>query len=56
MMTRKDYIAMSDILRQYSSTMPEEFDDLVEDIADYLAEDNPRFMRRKFLEACGIPE
>jgi len=54
MMTRKDYIAMSDIFKQYSANMPEEFDDMVEDVADYLAEDNPRFMREKFLEASGI--
>jgi hypothetical protein len=56
MMTRKDYVAMSDILRRYSLTMPEEFDDMVEDIADYLQRDNPRFMREKFLEASGITD
>jgi hypothetical protein len=55
MMTRKDYIAMSDILKDYAEPLMEDYIYLVNDVANYMAEDNPRFMRDKFLQACGIP-
>jgi hypothetical protein len=54
MMTRKDYIAVSDILSEYAPLIEQHelFDQMVNDFADYLADDNPRFMRGKFIDAC----
>lgn len=54
MMTRKDYMAVSDILAEYAphTAEPELFDQMLKDFADYMADDNPRFMRDKFLDAC----
>jgi len=57
MMTRKDYIAVSDILRDYADDIDQDvFFDLVYDFANYMAEDNERFLSDKFVEACGIPK
>lgn len=55
MMTRKDYVKVSDILAGYSQAMIDNFwwEDLVNDFALMFAEDNPNFNRKKFLEACG---
>jgi hypothetical protein len=55
MMTRKDYVAVADILSGYSNAMIDNFwwEDLVNDFALMFAEDNPNFNRKKFLEACG---
>ncbi len=59
MMTRKDYVAVADILSEYapganevSWEEPQLFDQMVREFADYMAEDNPRFMRNKFIDAC----
>ena len=54
MMTRKDYIATAEILKTYSEAMDNFFfEDLVNDFADMFAEDNDRFNRVRFLEACN---
>lgn len=60
MMTRKDYRAIADILKNERSTF-EEGDDgyalliiLANQISHYMAQDNPRFNRSKFLTACGV--
>jgi hypothetical protein len=57
MMTRKDYIAVSTILKGYRQSMPaEEYLELVWDFASYMKLDNDRFDNFRFLEACGIPK
>ena len=54
MMTRKDYIATAEILKTYSEAMDYFFfEDLVNDFADMFAEDNDRFNRVRFVEACN---
>jgi hypothetical protein len=57
MMTRKDYIAVSNILKEYRDVMDSvDYLDLVEDFAEYMLKDNDRFDSVRFSEACGIPE
>jgi Fe-S-cluster formation regulator IscX/YfhJ len=54
MMTRKDYIAVAEILNNHFSNYPVEiadFRELVLDFCDFFAEDNPNFKENKFLEA-----
>jgi hypothetical protein len=54
-MSRKDYIATSDILAGYKNAMIDEywFEDLVNDFSDFFEKDNPNFNREKFIEACN---
>ena len=54
MMTRRDYIAVSDILSEYAPLVeqPELFDQMVNDFADYMQDDNDRFLRTRFIDAC----
>ena len=54
-MTRKDYVAVADILAGYSQAMIDNFwwEDLVNDFSLLFEKDNPNFNRKKFLEACG---
>lgn len=55
MMTRKDYIAVSDIIADYKDEMSEQAHyDMAQDFADYMEEDNDRFLRNKFLDACNV--
>ena len=55
MLTRKDYVTLADILESFSDLIERfTFEDLVEDIADYCASDNPNFDYEKFREACGV--
>jgi hypothetical protein len=55
MMTRKDYVAVSEILSEYAEVMPpEEYLDLVRDFALMMKSDNDRFDNTRFFEACGI--
>jgi len=56
MMTRKDYVAVSDILRPYAEVMAEDYVEIARDFASYMSRDNPRFDTGRFLEACGIPK
>jgi hypothetical protein len=58
MMTRKDYVEVSEILAGYKLAMIDGFwwEDLVNDFADFFAKDNPNFNREKFIEACEEPE
>jgi hypothetical protein len=55
MMTRKDYVKVSEILAGYKLAMIDEYwwEDLANDFADFFASDNPNFKRDKFLEACN---
>jgi hypothetical protein len=54
MMTRRDYIAVSDILSEYAPLVEQHdlFDQMVNDFADYMSDDNDRFLRSKFIDAC----
>ena len=57
MMTRKDYVAVSSILKEYRQSMyAEDYLDLCTDFGKYMAQDNERFDSKRFLEACDIPE
>jgi len=60
MMTRKDYIATADILDVLVSTATDETIgdvlDAVDAFADMFANDNPRFDRKRFVNACGVYE
>jgi hypothetical protein len=59
MMTRKDYVSTAEILADYRRTFysagektADAFDELVNDFAQMFADDNDRFMRSKFIDAC----
>ena len=54
MMTRKDYVAVAEILSSYKDLIDDvfTFEDLVEDFSGMFAEDNPNFKHEKFREAC----
>jgi len=52
-MTRKDYVAISNILKEYRQSMTaRDYNDLVDDFAKHLAYDNPRFDVDIFRKAC----
>ena len=54
MMTRKDYIAVANILNRYWNNFPVEVSEykwLVVDFMEMFANDNPNFNREKFKEA-----
>lgn len=60
-MTRKDYIAIASALNVESPTRTnnpmmtqESFKRIVQNIADVLQADNPRFDRKRFLQAAGL--
>jgi len=58
MMTRKDYVSTAEILADYRRdfySTPEtadSFEAMVNDFAQMFADDNDRFMRSKFIDAC----
>ena len=53
MMTRKDYVNVSDILRAYIDEIPQTtFEDLILDFADFFQADNDNFDADKFEYAC----
>jgi len=57
-MTRKDYIATSNILETLVATVSDEdlekVLDTVDAFADMFAKDNERFDRTRFINACGV--
>ena len=55
-MTRKDYVAVAEILQGYQGAMIDGFwyEDLVNDFADLFTQDNPNFKMEKFTHACGL--
>jgi len=57
-MTRKDYELIAEVFsdhnRRYGRRTAAVADELAEDMADALKEDNPRFDRERFLKACGL--
>ena len=55
MMTRKDYVAVSDILSNYQDVMDsDDFYEMVIDFGKMMKLDNDRFDLSRFLIACGI--
>lgn len=50
-MTKKDYELIARVIRKNPSL---ESNDLIEAMTDALEQDNRRFNRAKFLEACGL--
>lgn len=53
MMTRKDYVAVAEILSDHGDWIPsDEFASMVNAFADLMAEDNERFLRERFIDAC----
>ena len=56
MFTRQHYKAIAEILERHNGIAIHGADycDLVEDIADYFATDNPRFDKSRFILACGL--
>jgi hypothetical protein len=55
MMTRKDYVAVAEILSSFKPLISDQFtfEDLVDEFADLFATDNPNFKLDKFREACN---
>jgi hypothetical protein len=51
-MTRKDYIMIAEVFARSAGDDLAKF--LASNLADKLAEDNPRFDRARFLDACGV--
>lgn len=52
-LTKKHYEEIARILKKHSSANYCSFGVLAEDLADYFLQDNPRFDKKKFFEACG---
>jgi hypothetical protein len=53
-MTRKDYKLIAEVIAVSWFGSAELKADLVNNLADKLAEDNPRFDATRFLTACGV--
>jgi hypothetical protein len=55
MMTRKDYVAVAEILSDFREGIQNTilFDEMVLEFADFFAEDNPNFKLDKFVGACN---
>ena len=49
-LTRVHFLALAEILQHYAASHPE----LVVAVADFCANNNPRFNRARFYEACGV--
>ena len=55
MMTRKDYVAVADILSNYQDVMDsDDYYELVMDFGKMMKLDNIRFDLSRFMLACGI--
>ena len=55
MMTRRDYIEVSKILKDYQEEIPTDiYLDLVFDFADFFLKDNSNFDSFRFQYACGL--
>ena len=54
-MTKKDYILIASVLKQYNESYIKGWDfNIFEAFADILAKDNNKFDKIKFYKACGI--
>ena len=55
MMTRKDYVAVSNILANYQDVMDsDDYYEMVMDFGKMMKLDNTRFDLSRFMVACGI--
>ena len=55
MLSRKVYEVQAAIIKKHLPTAgPDACYDIATDIANYFANDNPRFDRTRFFEACGL--
>ena len=57
MMTRKDYVATAESLKNFGDNIENNHSDFIElvyDFADWFASDNPNFQEKKFVQACGL--
>ena len=55
MMSRKDYIKVSDVIKFYKADMSDQLHrDLVNEFSDIFAEDNKNFDSIRFATACGL--
>jgi hypothetical protein len=54
MMTRKDYVAVAEILSDFREGIQNQilFDEMVDEFADMFSADNPNFKFEVFREAC----
>jgi hypothetical protein len=56
-MTKKHYEAIARIIRHYiESCQISKECEVLDELADYFEQDNPRFLREKFLKACGVEQ
>ncbi len=55
MMTRKHYVMLARVIERNAANSFDVFM-LAHDLANELKNDNPRFDRAKFLEACGVSD
>lgn len=58
-MTRKDYQLIADAMQDLylgRADWQRSLSQTANKLADFLAKDNPRFNREKFLTACGLNE
>jgi len=53
-MTRKDFVAIADVIKNVPFTDKQDRVILSCRLVDMLSADNPRFDRTRFLEACGV--
>jgi len=53
-MTKKDFVALAQLVQDYAATTDGSTRALAIFLADFCAARNPRFNRTKFLRACGI--
>ena len=57
MMTRKDYIKTSNILRAFAEDIDQKvYEDMVDLFADWFSSDNENFDKARFEKACGVDE
>ena len=53
-MTRKDYIAIANVIKEYKGLMADsDHHQLVWELADIFQNDNERFDQHRFMAACG---
>lgn len=65
-MTRKDYKIIANVFKEEWNSIPYTYNDtttakaclleLIVNMADQLETDNPRFLYKRFYEACGVGE
>jgi len=53
-LTKKNYEAIADCIEYRLCARDNHPHEIAKRLADYFAQDNPKFNRIKFLEACGI--